>query len=64
MEPKQNEIIQRCTRCVIADAVIKCQQSEMCFDCCLDSLTPLNPGWGIALELIAEGYDYPEDENG
>lgn len=55
--------LNRCCYCGKADAVLRYNHIvESCFDCLLDRLEPIEPGWGVALELKAEGYDYLDEE--
>jgi hypothetical protein len=54
----------RCSCCCKAQAVLRFRLNEYCFDCLLDGLEPLQPGWGVALELRAEGYDLEVEGDG
>lgn len=63
IEENIERTIHRCMVCCKCDAVLKIRLLELCFDCALDSIEPIEPGWGVALELSPEGYDLGDDEN-
>jgi hypothetical protein len=54
--------IHKCMVCSVNDAVLRVRLLELCFNCSLDSIEPIEPGWGVALELKAEGYDLGDDD--
>lgn len=64
MQESQFNPMRRCMVCTAHDAVLSFRLLDMCFDCALDGLEPVEPGYGVALELLAEGYDYGHSTDG